>query len=267
MSDQTPRSMQRIQELMTSLLRVKLAHSLADVEAALLRWRADELGVFEAHAEVLRHAARAERMADRLARVDADSANMLLRDAYDANLMDRDEFLELVGCPPEDIRPSPASADEVTERSLPDKRELVEELLGAGPVLVHVDARDKSARVPDRFREDPKLVLRFGYGLTPAIIDLSVDDTAISGTLTFGGAPYRCVLPWPAVYAVVSEVDQKGMVWPDDVPAPVVEQLAAQTRSPASAAPQVAMSDDDSAPQPMPPKPPRSKGGHLKLVK
>lgn len=265
MSDETPKSLQRIQELMTSLLRHKLSFSLADVEAALLRWRADELGVFEAHAEVLRHAARAERMADRMARVDADTANALLRDAYDANLMDRDEFSELVGCPPEDIKPSPSTADEVPEPALPEKRELVEELLGAGPVLVHVDARDETARVPERFRDDPKLVLRFGYGLTPAIIDLSVDDEAISGTLTFGGVPFRCILPWCAVYAAVSEVDQKGMVWPDDVPAPVVEQLAAQTRAPG--APVEMSADDDSSPQPMPPKPPRSKGGHLKLVK
>ena len=72
--------------------------------------------------------------------------------------------------------------------------------------------------VPERLRADPKLVLRFGYQLTPTILDLDIGAEALSGTLSFGGVPHRCVLPWGAVYAVVSEGDQRGMVWPDDVP-------------------------------------------------
>jgi stringent starvation protein B len=249
--------MHRVQELMTALLRHRLAQSLAEVEAALLRWRADELGVFEAHAEILRHAGRAERIAERMARVDSESTRTLLRDAFDDGLLDRDEFLDVVGARPEEVEPSPPLVEEMTEPGLPDKRELVEELLAGGPVLVHVDARDPTTQVPDRFRDDPRLVLRFGHGLTPAIADLTIDNEAIGGTLTFAGVPFRCVLPWDAVYAVVSEVDQKGMVWPDDVPAPVVEQLTAQSQA------QTPRAD---APGEVS-KPTATKGGHLKLVK
>ncbi len=249
--------MQRVQELMTALLRHRLALSLADVEAALLKWRAGELGVFEAHAELLRHASRAERMAERMSNVDSESTRALLRDAFDVGLLGREEFSEILGVPPDDVAPSAPMAEDLPEPALPDKRELVEELLAAGPVLVHVDARDRAAEVPDRFRDDPRLVLRFGHGLTPSIVDLTVDDAAISGTLTFAGTPFRCVLPWHAVYAVVSEVDQKGMVWPDDVPAPVVEQLTAQSQQPS--APPVGEEEAKSKSTP--------KGGHLKLVK
>jgi stringent starvation protein B len=256
-SGKPPKSMQRIQEVMTALLRHKIALSLADVEAALLKWRAGELGPFEAHAELLRHAGRAERMAERMSRVDSESTGALLRDAFDVGLVERGEFGDLVGASPEEVEPSPPMTDDLAEPELPGKRELVDELLAAGPVLVHVDARDRAAQVPERFRDDPRLVLRFGHGLTPSIVDLTVDDEAISGTLTFAGSPFRCVLPWHAVYAVVSEVDQKGMVWPDDVPAPVVEQLTAHAPS-QGPAPEGA---EDAKPKVT------TKGAHLKLVK
>ena len=77
------------------------------------------------------------------------------------------------------------------------------------------------------------LVLRFGYSLQPAIRDLSVDDEAISGTLTFGGSPFHVVLPWTAVYAAMVEGEQRGTVWPEDVPEDVLtgsgDQPAATT--------------------------------------
>ena len=72
--------------------------------------------------------------------------------------------------------------------------------------------------MPERFRSEAKLVLRFGHGLTPPIPDLTVDEHGISATLTFGGSPFRCVLPWAAVYAAVADGEQRGMVWPDDIP-------------------------------------------------
>jgi stringent starvation protein B len=250
-SDSGNTQIEQLQVVMTALLKRRLAESLGDVESALTKWRTGELGVFETHAELLKHAARAERMAERMARIGVDNAGALLRDAYDANLIERDDFIELVGQPPEDVSPSPVDADDPVS-GLPRKRELVEELLGTGPILVHVDARHPLVEVPEQFRNDPKLVLRFGYGLTPSIVDLSVDDRALSGTLTFGGVPYRCILTWPAVYAVVSEVDQKGMVWPDDVPPSLVDHLSESSPEEAEATP-------------LPAAKPR--GSHLKLVK
>ena len=56
----------------------------------------------------------------------------------------------------------------------------------------------------------------------PAIRDLEIDDEAISGTLTFGGSPFHVVLPWTAVYAAMVEGEQRGTVWPEDVPEDVL---------------------------------------------
>lgn len=220
------RKLTRLQAVLTRLLEHHLTSSLGEAHQALERWKAGELGPFEAHAAVLEHAARAERLAARVAAVGPSAARTALRDAFDAGLIERDEFLDLAGCAPEDVEPAPALDQPAA--SAPGKRQFVDELLERGPVLVHIDARSEIVDVPERFRGDPKLVLRFGYGLSPAITDLEVDDAGISGTLTFGGVPHHCILPWPAVYAAVSESDQRGMVWPDDVPPVVLDQMRAE---------------------------------------
>jgi isoaspartyl peptidase/L-asparaginase-like protein (Ntn-hydrolase superfamily) len=77
------------------------------------------------------------------------------------------------------------------------------------------------------------------------------------------------------VYSVVSETDQKGMVWPEDVPDCVVDALQSHEHEPAAAAGKASAAEskglssvdldagvDESGGEPTPPR-----GGHLKLVK
>lgn len=255
--DQTQQD--RLKSILTELLQHQLANSLTNVEASLDSWRNDRIGVFEAHSEVLKHAIRAERMAGRIAQACQEPNGPILRDALDAGIIRRDEFCELVGSEPEDIEPASAFEDSM---GLPLKQSFVDDLLAMGPVLVHIDARANGVSVPLHLEKDAKLVLRFGHGLKPEIHDLTVDEDGLGGTLTFGGVPHRCVLPWPAVYAVVSEADQRGMVWPEDVPVEVLEDImppgGAQPEVMAPAAP-VAMTVEK-------PKPARRRASHLKLV-
>ena len=255
-ADHTEAHLQRLQQLMTELLKRRIGESLERVEASLARWRGGECGEFEAHAEVLRHAARTEKLAARMARVGFDSAGSLMRDAFDAGLIECDEFRELMGCAPDDVGPSPP-IDELADElvTLPEKRQVVDELLGTGAVLVHVDARREGVCVPERFRGDAKLVLRFGFNLSPAVPDLQVDDDGMCGTLTFGGVPHHCVLPWQAIYAVVSDSNSRGLVWPDDVPDDVIGELAGAAGAPG-----------DEAAAMRPPPPARPKRPHLRLV-
>jgi len=68
------------------------------------------------------------------------------------------------------------------------------------------------------------------------------------------------VLPWTAVYAAMVEGEQRGTVWPEDVPEDVLSGSEAQPSAPASSGAPAggatpAKSDDE----------PR-KRGHLKLV-
>lgn len=221
MLERDPKTLARLQTVVTALIEHRVSTSLVDVERALSRWRDGSHSALAAHGAVLRHAARCERTVERVTAAAGDRPEGILRDAVDAGLMSEDEFIHIVGKPPHEIPSIDALRDD-DDASAPDKRRTLEELLARGPVLVHVDARRAEVSVPARFRADASLVLRFGYHLTPAIGDLTVDDDAIAGSLTFSGQPFRCILPWTAVYAAMVEGEQRGTVWPEDVPEDVL---------------------------------------------
>ncbi|MCA9675632.1 MAG: hypothetical protein KC464_11395, partial [Myxococcales bacterium] len=217
MSDRDADKLARIQAVVTALLEHRVAASLVEVEQALASWRRDEIGPLDVHGALLKHAARCERVVERVTRAAGARPSAILRDALDAGLIDHAEFVDLAGGEPDGVEPAGTLIDAETPAS-PDKRTSVEQLLERGAVLLHIDARRDDITIPARLMGDPKLVLRFGYGLTPAIVDLLVDEAGISGTLTFGGVPFHCAVTWAAVYAAVVEGEQRGMVWPEDVP-------------------------------------------------
>jgi stringent starvation protein B len=107
---------------------------------------------------------------------------------------------------------------------LPPKKEVAEVLLEGPSVFVHLDPRRDGVIVPKWFKNQPQLVLQIGLNMAVPIPDLLVDDDGISCTLSFNRAPYKCFLPWPAVYALIGE-DGRAMIWPDDVPPELAAQL------------------------------------------
>jgi len=251
MLERDPRTLARLQAVVTALIEHRVSTSLVDVERALAKWRDGSHSALAAHGAVLRHAARCERTVERVTAAAGDRPEGILRDAVDAGLMSADEFVQIVGKQPHEVASIDALRDE-DDASAPDKKRTLEALLARGPVLVHVDARRAEVDVPARFRADASLVLRFGYTLSPAIADLTVDDEGIGGTLTFGGQPHRCVLPWTAVYAAMVEGEQRGTVWPEDVPEDVL------TGSSEAAAPPPIVKEDSGKVQ--------KRVSHLKLV-
>ena len=114
--------------------------------------------------------------------------------------------------------------------------------------------RQEGVDVPSGFRTDASLVLRFGYGLSPPIADMTLEADQLIGTLTFRGVPHRCVIPWSSVYAIVAD-DRRALVWPEDVPAEVAHQFAPPRERGGSL-----------GPEDPPPEPPKPKRGHLRLV-
>jgi hypothetical protein len=257
MIERDPKTLARLQAVVTALIQHRVTTSLEDLECALQKWRSGELGALEAHGAVLKHAARCERTVERVTAAVGDKPDGIIRDAYDAGLIDEAEVVALVGLRPDQIAPGGSMGDGEEASQGRDKRAAVEELLERGAVLIHVDARRDDVVVPPRLRGDARLVLRFGYRLAPAIVDLAVDDDGIAGTLTFGGLPFYCKLPWPAVYAAIVEGEHRGTVWPEDIPDVVMEK-----------APEPPPTDPEPAADPAAtvPAPARKRGGHLKLV-
>ncbi|KYF64391.1 ClpXP protease specificity-enhancing factor SspB [Sorangium cellulosum] len=110
------------------------------------------------------------------------------------------------------------------QRPLPPKKDVALALLEREPsVFIHLDPRRPGVFVPKWFTGQPQLILQVGMNMAIPIPDLKVDDEGISCTLSFNRAPFLCRLPWHAIWALVSE-DQRGMVWPEDIPADLAAQ-------------------------------------------
>jgi stringent starvation protein B len=110
---------------------------------------------------------------------------------------------------------------------LPPKKDVALALLEQASMYIHLDPRAGSVQVPPSFKNQPQLVLQVGLNMAVAIPDLHVDDQGLSCTLSFNRTPFFCMIPWPAVFALVGENGQ-AMVWAEDVPAEVAAQAQAQ---------------------------------------
>jgi stringent starvation protein B len=115
-------------------------------------------------------------------------------------------------------------------RQLPPKKEVALTLLEGPSLFVHLDPRRAGVLVPKWFTGQSQLVLQVGLNMAIPIPDLKLDDQGITCTLSFNRAPFWCRLPWSAIYALVGE-DGRGMVWPDDVPPEVAQQMQRQQTS------------------------------------
>src|SRR4051812_27251610 len=110
---------------------------------------------------------------------------------------------------------------------LPPKKDVALALLEQASMYIHLDPRADSVQVPAWFKKQPQLVLQVGLNMAVPIPDLHVDEQGLSCTLSFNRAPFFCMIPWPAVFALVGEKGQ-AMVWAEDVPAEVAAQAQAQ---------------------------------------
>jgi stringent starvation protein B len=110
---------------------------------------------------------------------------------------------------------------------LPPKKDVALALLEQASMYIHLDPRADSVQVPVSFKNQPQLVLQVGLNMAVAIPDLHVDEQGLSCTLSFNRTPFFCMIPWPAVFALVGENGQ-AMVWAEDVPAEVAAQAQAQ---------------------------------------
>src|SRR6476469_5717065 len=103
MIERDPKTLARLQAVVTALIEHRVSTSLVDVERALAKWRSGSHSALAAHGAVLRHAARCERTVERVTAAASDRPEGILRDAVDAGLMDTDEFHRLVGKEPNEI--------------------------------------------------------------------------------------------------------------------------------------------------------------------
>ena len=107
---------------------------------------------------------------------------------------------------------------------VPSKKQTLLAFLQRGVAMLHLDARRPGVVVPPQYAHEAHLRLNLSYRYS--IADLIVDDGHVQATLSFGGTPFQCQLPWPAIFGITSHESGDGQVWPEDLPVEVMQTLS-----------------------------------------
>lgn len=111
------------------------------------------------------------------------------------------------------------SVSKDNEQKLKITQKLLERTDGIGMqgIYIHADTGVEQIVIPDHLRNKDSVVLQVGRFMPVPIPDLRVDAAGVYGTLSFGGFPFTCFIPWDAIYALV---DGSGMggVWTEYMP-------------------------------------------------
>ena len=152
-----------------------------------------------------------------------------------------------------------------------EKQQILLELLKDAWVYVNLDPRRDGVLLPDFLRQEPRVVLQYGYNMPVPIADLTIDEEGIKATLSFRRQPYSTLVPWSAIFAF-SDGEERHFVWEADVP-PDLERAPAGPRPQGTgptAVPPAATPAPQAKPEPAPgpgQKPgKRPRPSHLKLV-
>lgn len=111
----------------------------------------------------------------------------------------------------------------MTEEGERHHRDVFAALLQDGITALHLDARHPGVRVPPWLRDRGWLVLNYSYRYN--IVDFDFDDDEVFASLSFGGRPYPCRVPWSAVFGISDAGRDRLWIWPALVPADQVGDL------------------------------------------
>jgi stringent starvation protein B len=96
-----------------------------------------------------------------------------------------------------------------------NKYDFLVQLLSEGDAMVCLDARYSEVDVPFTHKDNPALSLVFNLNFRRPF---DVHETGIFATLSFGGRPHKCVIPFEAVWAINEPESKKGQVWEESFP-------------------------------------------------
>jgi stringent starvation protein B len=88
-------------------------------------------------------------------------------------------------------------------------------LLEEGDAMVCLDSRHPEVDVPANEKNNSSLNLVFNLNFRRPI---EITDEGIFATLAFSGRPYKCTLPFDAVWAIYDPNMKNGQVWEESIP-------------------------------------------------
>ena len=96
-----------------------------------------------------------------------------------------------------------------------DKQDFLNAMLAKGDAMVCMDARLTDVEVPKAHKTNPMLNLVLSMNFRRPF---EVLEDGVYGSLSFGGRPHKCVIPFTAVWAIYEPDTQKGQVWEASIP-------------------------------------------------
>ena len=108
-----------------------------------------------------------------------------------------------------------------------NKYDILVQLLSEGDAMVCLDARHSEVDIPNTHKDNPALSLVFNLNFRRPF---DVQATGIFATLSFGGRPHKCVIPFEAVWAIHEPESKKGQVWEASFPKDLKLQVAANVK-------------------------------------
>jgi stringent starvation protein B len=112
----------------------------------------------------------------------------------------------------------------------PEKKARLLDALDKGMVMIHLDARRPGVIVPTSLRTEAHLRLNLSYRFDPP--DLMVGEWGVRCTLSFSGSRFKVAVPWSALFAITSHVTKEFWMYPDDMPAELIQQTMVTTKVP-----------------------------------
>jgi hypothetical protein len=93
------------------------------------------------------------------------------------------------------------------------KRTVIERLLeDEDYFLIVVDPSCHGVVMPQHLLDSRQPVgINIGHQMAVPIPDLSLDDEAVQGTLSFSRSPFHCTFPWDAIVQI--SVEDEHLVW------------------------------------------------------
>ena len=141
-------------------------------------------------------------------------------------------------------------------------------LLETGDAMVCLDARLPDVDVPKNQKSNSSLNLVFNLNFRQPI---EINEDAISATLAFSGRPYKCLLPFEAVWAIYDPNMQNGQVWEESIPADMnlADQIVSEMVDNPASKPEKKLKNLKTSNKPTPEsrsKTPRDRS-HLRVIK
>lgn len=141
-------------------------------------------------------------------------------------------------------------------------------LLETGDAMVCLDARLPDVDVPKNQKSNSSLNLVFNLNFRQPI---EINEDTISATLAFSGRPYKCLLPFEAVWAIYDPNMQNGQVWEESIPADMnlADQIVSEMVDNPASKPEKKLKTLKTSDKPTPEsrsKTPRDRS-HLRIIK